>query len=97
MRRSLRNKNSHIDCYGKSFDRLGYTVEELYKSLESHFTDGMSWDNMDEWHIDHIKPVVLFNFTTYDCEDFKKCFALENLQPLWALDNLKKGAKEMKV
>ena len=72
---------------------MGYTGKELYKHIESLFTDGMSWDNMGDWHIDHIRPVASFNFTTTECEDFKKCWALENLQPLWAKDNLSKGSK----
>jgi len=43
-------------------------------------------------HIDHIKPVASFNYTTTECVDFKKCWALKNLQPLWATDNLSKGS-----
>ena len=70
---------------------LPYTLNELKEHPESLFVDGMSWDNMNEWHIDHIKPVSSFNFNSVDCEDFKKCYALDNLQPLWAKDNLKKG------
>ena len=68
-----------------------YSIEELYNHLESQFTEGMSWDNMGEWHIDHIRPVASFNYTTTECEDFKKCWALNNLQPLWAKDNMSKG------
>jgi len=78
---------------GKTFTLLGYTGKELAEHLESQFKDGMSWDNMGEWHIDHIRPVSSFNFTTTDCEDFKKCWALDNLQPLWAADNMSKGNK----
>ena len=72
-----------------------YTEEELVSHLETYFTEenGYSWGNMDEWHIDHIRPVSSFNFTTTDCEDFKKCWALSNLQPLWAADNISKGDK----
>ena len=70
-----------------------YTNEELFNHLESQFTDGMSWDNMDEWHIDHIRPVASFNYDSTDHPDFKKCWALDNLQPLWAFDNMSKGAK----
>ena len=72
---------------------LDFTVEEFRQSFESLFTDGMSWDNMGVWHIDHIRPIASFNYTTTECEDFKKCWALNNLQPLWALDNQKKGDK----
>lgn len=71
---------------------LPYTIEDLKKHLESLFDDDMSWDNMDEWHIDHIQPVSSFNFNSKDCKDFKKCYALDNLQPLWAKDNLQKGS-----
>ena len=83
---------------GKSkstFELLDYTPDELNAHFESYFTEesGYSWDNIDNWHIDHIRPVSSFNFTTTECEDFKKCWALENLQPLWAADNIAKGNK----
>jgi hypothetical protein len=72
---------------------VGYTLDELMAHLESQFVDGMSWYNMDEWHIDHRVPKSLFAYETPDCPDFKRAWALTNLQPLWKLDNLKKGAK----
>ena len=77
-----------------TFEYFDFTKEELFAHIESLFTDGMSWDNMSEWHIDHIRPLASFNFTgEKDCKEFKKCWALSNLQPLWASDNSKKGAK----
>ena len=76
-----------------TFEHFDFTKEELFAHIESLFTDGMSWDNMSEWHIDHIRPLASFNFTSEDCEDFKECWALSNLQPLWASDNIRKGAK----
>ena len=90
--------NSHlrylgIPKHGRTYGGTDYTPEELKEHLESQFTDGMSWDNMKDWHIDHIRPVSSFNFTTTECEDFKKCWALNNLQPLWSKDNLSKGNK----
>lgn len=51
----------------------------------------MSWDNFGEWYIDHIKPCCSFDLT--DIEQQKKCFHYTNLQPLWAIDNLKKSGK----
>mgnify|MGYP001217689456 CR=1 FL=1 len=93
IRRSLKYKDGKIAKNNTTFELLPYTKEELISHLESQFTDGMSWDNMDEWHIDHIRPVSSFNFTTTECEDFKKCWALDNLQPLWAKDNMSKGNK----
>tara|TARA_R110000824_G_C15016610_1_gene657941 strand:- start:20 stop:838 length:819 start_codon:yes stop_codon:yes gene_type:complete len=77
----------------RTLDDLGCTKKELMTHFESLFTDGMSWDNMSEWHIDHIRPVSSFDFDSTDHPDFKKCWALNNLQPLWAADNMSKNDK----
>lgn len=69
----------------------GCSLEKLKQHLESQFTEGMSWDNKGDWHVDHIKPCAAFDLT--DPEEQKKCFHYTNLQPLWALDNMRKGAK----
>lgn len=76
-------------------DIAGYSVKTLKIHLEKLFTPGMTWEKLmnGEIHIDHKLPVSSFNFTTTDDSDFKKCWAIDNLQPLWAKDNLKKGAK----
>ena len=70
---------------------LGCTIEELWIHLEKKFTKGMTRENHGEWHVDHIKPCASFNLT--EPEQQKICFHYTNLQPLWAIDNLKKGAK----
>lgn len=72
-------------------ENLGCSFEELKKYLESKFLPGMTWDNwsQDGWHIDHIKPLVLAKTE----EELLKLMHHTNLQPLWAKDNLKKGAK----
>lgn len=76
-------------------DIVGYTKEELMQHLESLFTEGMSWDNYGKygWHIDHIIPKSFFQFASTDDVEFKMCWRLYNLQPLWATDNLKKNNK----
>tara|TARA_R110000787_G_scaffold26847_2_gene74865 strand:- start:679 stop:1008 length:330 start_codon:yes stop_codon:yes gene_type:complete len=86
---SGRNKKSSV------WEYLSFTPEELMSQFESQFTErnGLSWDNMGEWHIDHIRPVASFNFDSTEHPDFKKCWALNNLQPLWAVDNMSKGNK----
>lgn len=61
--------------------------------LESLFTNGMSWQNYGEWHVDHKIPISSFDFESIECEEFKKCWSLNNLQPLWGIDNLSKGSK----
>jgi len=86
-------KKRRLSKGGKTFELLGYSGEELTSHIESQFKDGMSWDNMDEWHIDHIRPVASFDFDSMDDPEFKKCWALSNLQPLWALENMQKGSK----
>lgn len=75
------------------FDYLPYSFDELLNHLEEKFTIGMSWDNYGNWHIDHIKPQSSFNWETHKDKDFQECWALENLQPLWAADNIKKSNK----
>lgn len=72
---------------------LGYTAQDLRSHLGSLFADGMSWDAFmrGEIHIDHIRPVSSFDLA--DDEQIKECWSLANLQPLWAADNMRKGAK----
>ena len=70
-------------------DYIGCSTGELRVYLESKFTEGMSWDNYGKWHIDHIKPCSSFNHANN--EEVKKCWHYTNLQPLWALDNMRKG------
>jgi hypothetical protein len=48
---------------------------------------------LGEWHVDHIKALSTFNYSSPEDEEFKQAWALENLQPLWAEDNFRKGAK----
>ena len=74
---------------------LGYTVDDLKAHLERQFTKGMSWQRfMDgEIHIDHIVPAAAFNVTSTDCPEFRACWALSNLRPMWASENASKQAK----
>lgn len=75
----------------KTMSLLGCSIEEVKSHLESQFKEGMTWDNHGEWHIDHIIPCASFDLT--DPEQQKKCFHYTNLQPLWATENMSKGAK----
>ncbi len=86
-------KERNINKTNKTFALLGYTIEELMNHLEQQFTSGMTWDNYGEWHVDHKKPMTLFEFTSTDDEGFKDCWCLNNLQPLWELENLSKGTR----
>lgn len=72
---------------------LGYTLKDLRAHLAERFAPGMSWSNYGEWHIDHVKPLSLFKITGLYCPVIKEAWALSNLQPLWAKDNIRKGAR----
>jgi hypothetical protein len=74
---------------------IGCSVQALRNHFESQFTDGMSWLNYGEWEIDHILPLTSFNLTNR--EEYLKCVHYTNLQPLWVMDNLKKGNKILKA
>lgn len=81
---------------GWSWEALvGYTRYDLMAHLERQFTKGMTWDKFaaGEIHIDHILPVASFNCASPDDPDFKVCWALSNLRPMWATENMSKGAK----
>lgn len=86
LRRMMMHKKS-----ARTEKIIGYSRDCLVRHIESKFTEGMSWDNYGEWHIDHIKPVSAFirEGETRPCV----VNALENLQPLWAADNLSKSSK----
>ncbi len=75
-------------------DIVGYTIEELVSHLESKFDDKMTLENYGSyWVIDHIKPKSLFKYKSAEDEEFKKCWNLENLQPLEKMANVMKGNK----
>ena len=77
---------------GSAVCDLGCTIEELKKYLEAQFSQGMTWQNYGWlWHIDHIKPLCLFNLSNR--EQFLVACNYTNLQPLWKIDNLKKAGK----
>lgn len=79
---------------GRSWKHLaGYDVHALKAHLEALFVEGMSWENYGQWHIDHIRPVASFDFSVNLLQTVRACWALSNLQPLWAIDNIKKGKK----
>ena len=92
---AIRRRMRHV-ITGKSkgaFVLLGYTALDLRSHLEAQFRDGMTWSNYglygEKWHVDHIRPVSSFQLP----DQLVECFALKNLQPLWAIDNLTKHAK----
>lgn len=91
---STRLKRRLLNKGNKSIlEFLPYTIEELMESLEKKFTDSMSWGNYGRWHVDHIIPDIFFNYKSTEDEAFQRCWSLDNLQPMWGIDNIKKGSK----
>lgn len=81
---------------GRSWERLvGYRVDDLKIHLESLFKIGMSWRLLldGKIHIDHKIPKSKFTYEKPEDIEFRRCWALENLQPMWAVENLSKGDK----
>lgn len=84
-------------------DLVGCSIAEVIKHLESLWSSGMTWENYGAyrkgkpmtWNVDHIKPIASFDLT--DPEQQKQCFHWSNLQPLWAIDNIQKRDKIIKV
>lgn len=88
VRASIRGRSS-----GAAIERLlGYSMSDLKKHLNRQFRGGMSWDTygIRGWHIDHIMPKRCFDLTTAD--GVRAYWALPNLRPLPAKENLKKNA-----
>lgn len=78
---------------GRKWEALvGYTVLDLTLHLERQFLPGMSWENRDAWHIDHILPLASFDFSRNAAETVLIAWALSNLRPLWKGDNIRKSA-----
>ena len=70
---------------------LGCSIEYLKQHLEKQFKPRMNWSNYGKWHVDHIRPCASFDLS--NPEEQRKCFHYTNLQPLWAIDNLRKNKK----
>ena len=78
---------------GITFDYLPYSPEGLVEHIENLFVEHMTWDNQGTyWHLDHIRPHASFKYDSLDHPEFQECWALENLRPLKASENMSKGS-----
>ena len=79
---------------GKIWKILPYTPKQLREHIENQFDENMSWENHGTyWHVDHIIPQSALKYNSLEHPNFQKCWALENLRPLEATANLRKGKK----
>jgi len=69
---------------------LGCSRAELIVHIEKQFRPGMCWGNYGKWEVDHIRPYASFDLS--DPAQQWTCFHYTNLQPLWAEENVAKGA-----
>ena len=86
-------KENNINKNGHYFEILKYTPEDLISHLETKFTNGMTWDNYGEWHVDHVKPISSYIILEIGDDEFMNCWSLNNLQPLWGKENISKSNK----
>ncbi len=81
------------DTHGLPWEAAaGYSLQDLKTHLAALFQTGMNWENYGEWHLDHIIPLAVFSYDSVHHSEFKQCWAVDNLQPLWARDNMRKHA-----
>jgi hypothetical protein len=74
----------------KTQQMLGVSYEVVKAHIERQFKNGMTWNNntKEGWHVDHIIPLA----SAKNEEELRKLCHYTNLQPLWAFDNISKGA-----
>lgn len=94
--------NIALKGYSKSVHTeklLGCTILKFRQHLESQFIEGMSWDNYGrkegQWSIDHKIPLSSFKHLD-DPEEQKQACNYKNCQPLWHIDNIRKGNRIIK-
>ena len=78
---------------GSAVRDLGCSIKDFKKYVESLWRPGMSWENYgrEGWHLDHIIPLVSFDLQ--ERGQLLKACHYSNIQPLWAIDNLRKSSK----
>lgn len=96
---------------GSALKYLPYTMQELKQHLENKFEPWMNWDNHGRyhsktwkdddsstwtWQIDHIIPASLLPYSSMEEENFKKCWALDNLRPYNAKQNCLDGVNRIR-
>ena len=81
---------------GRHWESLvGYHLNDLIVHLQKTMPKGYTWQDYltGKLHIDHIIPISVYNFTKPEHINFKKCWSLNNLQLLPAIENISKGNK----
>ena len=79
---------------GRSWeDLVDFNLDDLVNHLKRKLKSGMTMKNYGTyWHIDHKIPKAYFIYKTNKDPDFKRCWSLNNLEPLYGSENLKKNS-----
>ena len=96
----------------KSFQKyIEYSIDDLKNHIENLFESWMNWHNYGKyncelwddndpktwkWQLDHIIPHSEFKYKTMDCDEFRFCWALSNLRPYSAKQNVIDGATRIR-
>lgn len=72
-------------------NKLGCSIEEFKKHIESFFLPNMNWLNYGDWVFDHIKPIATLSASS-SMDEIEKINHYSNLQPLWNKANYTKGS-----
>jgi hypothetical protein len=79
---------------------LGYTIPELIRKLNADLApQGLNLRQAIEqgWHLDHKRPLSSFKVVLMTDEEFRKCWAISNLEMIPAEENLAKGSKYAEI
>jgi len=89
---ALRDAVAGTRKYARALELLGCSAQEYVEYLEDLFEPGMTWENWttDGWHVDHVIPVAGFDLATEEGQ--RAAFHFTNTRPMWAEENLSKGA-----
>jgi hypothetical protein len=94
IRNSIQRKKPRRKL-SKTKTLLGCDINFFIEYIEKLFTKNMHWNNYGnghgKWNIDHKKPLSLFDLSLL--KEQKLAFHFTNCQPMWAIDNIKKGNK----
>tara|TARA_R110002167_G_C12472329_1_gene633769 strand:+ start:44 stop:838 length:795 start_codon:yes stop_codon:yes gene_type:complete len=95
MGKNLRSRVwSALKGINKSYptmELIGCSVDKLWNHLESKFEPWMTKENYGLWHVDHKIACAKFDLTCP--EQQRVCFHYTNLQPMEAIENMRKGAR----
>jgi hypothetical protein len=96
LRNQIKNIKEKLNTpkNNSSIKELGYSPLQFKIKIESKFKEGMTWSNIgneeNKWNIDHKIPITWFKYHT----PFSVVNNLENLQPMWRVDNIEKSNKK---